>query len=132
MTRQLILLTLLLLSTGPVYAEWVSIGTVASQGGATIYMDSDTIRRNGNLVKVWQLIDFKTVQAGIGMSFLSSKSRWQYDCTEANLQPLAMMEFTGHMGEGTVGFSNYDEGKWTPVSPGSIAHGSWEVACKKP
>jgi hypothetical protein len=36
MTRQLILLTLLLLSTGPVYAEWVSIGTVASQGGATI------------------------------------------------------------------------------------------------
>jgi len=32
-----------------------------SPGLWTIYVDPDTIHREGNLVTVWQLVDFKTM-----------------------------------------------------------------------
>ncbi len=44
-----LLITLLLLSNGPAYAEWVAIGSSESLGGYTVYVDPDTIRRNGDL-----------------------------------------------------------------------------------
>ena len=45
MTR-LFLITLLVLSSGSAYAEWVRIGYSESLGGYTAYVDPDTIRRS--------------------------------------------------------------------------------------
>jgi hypothetical protein len=60
-----ILITLLLLSSGPAYAEWVAIEKqFQSPGRQTVYVDPDTIRRERHLVTMWQLIDFKTMQGG--------------------------------------------------------------------
>ena len=53
--------TLLVLNIGPAYAEWVAIGSSESLGGYTVYVDPDTIRRNGDLVKVWALTDYTTI-----------------------------------------------------------------------
>ena len=61
------LITLLLLSSGPAYAEWVDVG--GNESGMTVYVDSDSIRQKGNLVKMWQLYDYKTVQTRAGTSF---------------------------------------------------------------
>lgn len=44
-----ILLTLLV-SSGPAYAEWMSLGE--SDAGTTVYADSATMRREGDLVKM--------------------------------------------------------------------------------
>ena len=55
-----LLLTLLVLSSVPAYAEWVAVEKdYLSPGLQTVYVDPDTIRREGNLVTMWQLIDFK-------------------------------------------------------------------------
>jgi hypothetical protein len=43
MTR-LLLIALLVLSSGPVYAEWVTVISSESSGGYTVYVDPDTIR----------------------------------------------------------------------------------------
>jgi hypothetical protein len=55
---QLPLLMLLIVSSGPAYAEWVSIGS--TDDGTTAYADPDTIRRKEEIVKMWILFDFKT------------------------------------------------------------------------
>jgi hypothetical protein len=55
------LIIILLLSSGPAYAEWVKFFSSKSMGGYTIYIDPDTVRRKGNLVKMWDLSDHKTV-----------------------------------------------------------------------
>ena len=61
-----LLITLLFLSTVPAYAEWVAVERdYFSPGLSTIYIDPDTIRREGNLVMVWQLVDFKTMQSRV-------------------------------------------------------------------
>lgn len=40
---------------------------------ATRYVDSTTIHRKGDFVKVWQLADFKTIQTYKDSAFLSFK-----------------------------------------------------------
>jgi hypothetical protein len=47
-----LLITIVALSSRPVYAEWVSISLTKVEGGYDVHADPDTIRRNGNLVKM--------------------------------------------------------------------------------
>ena len=56
------LIALQVLSSIPAYAEWVAIGYSESLGGYTVYVDPTTIRRKGDLVKVWALTDYTTMQ----------------------------------------------------------------------
>ena len=52
--KRLLLITLLVLSHGPVYAEWVAIKKdYLSSTLQTVYVDPATIRREGNLVTMW-------------------------------------------------------------------------------
>ena len=52
------LITLLLLS-GPAFGEWVAVEKNNPLSTLqTVYVDPDTIRREGNLVTIWLLIDF--------------------------------------------------------------------------
>ena len=65
--KRLLLITLSLLSRGPVYAEWVAIEKeYQSPGLQTVYIDPDTIRREGNLVTIWQLTDYVWMQGNAG------------------------------------------------------------------
>ena len=61
--KRLILITLLLLSSGPAYAEWVLVEKNNDLVEVmAVYADPDTIRRKGDLVTMWTLHDFKTMQ----------------------------------------------------------------------
>ena len=124
------LLLLLVLSSGPVCAEWVSVA-VLDQAGVTIYVDSDTIRRKGDRVKIWELIDYETIQTVAGTSYLSARLQREYDCARELHRTLALTELSGNMGTGTELLANPDEQKWEPVDPGSIAKRLWKVACDK-
>ena len=115
-----ILTTLLVLSGGLAYADGVAMGTVAAEGGATIYMDRDTIRRNGNLVNMWQLTDFKAVQTMAGPSFMSRKTQWQFDCSEESLRQAAILNYSDHMGEGIVVFSHVTKGSGYQLHQGVL------------
>ena len=130
MTR-LLLIILLFVSSAPAYAEWVE-AVRYDQAGMTVYGDPDTARRNGNLVKMWVLIDFKTIQTSpSGTSYLSSKQQREYDCAEKRQHMLVVTVFMGNMGSGNVVYNNSDEQPWEPVSPESAAQGLWKVACGK-
>ncbi len=49
------LITLLFLSADPACAEWVAVErNYLSPGLQTVYVDPNTIRREGNLVTLWQ------------------------------------------------------------------------------
>ncbi len=129
MTR-LFLITLLLLSSGQAYAEWVKVSE-SDEAGKTVYVDPTTIRRNSNLVKMWQFYDYKTVQTVGGNRFLTAKEQWEFDCAEERSRVVARKEFSGNMGSGTMVSTNSQVGKWLPVMPGSISHTVWEAACGK-
>jgi surface-adhesin protein E len=124
-----LLITLLVLSSGPAYAEWVEIA--ATDYGITVYVDPDTIRHEGNLVKMWELFDHKTTQTiGVGL-FMSLKDQREYDCTKERFRVVTFTQFSGNMGSGKLGYSNSDETKWIPVAPQSLIHTLWKFACSK-
>jgi len=133
---RLFLLILLMLSSGPAYAEWVAVSH--NKEGMTVYVDPDTIRTKGSMVKVWELYDQEIVQTGqkpgltgLGGSFLSMKALSEYDCAEERSRSLAYQHFTGNMGRGKLVYSNSVEGKWEPIAPDSIGRFVWKFACKK-
>ena len=135
-----LLITLLVLSSGPVYAEWVAIEkNYLLPGLQTVYVDPDTIRREGNLVTMWQLIDFKWMQGNPGLGrlgfgphrFLSTKTYKQIDCAEKRLRLLAFTEFSRRKGTCIAANGYVDTGNWLPVEPESINHALWEAACGK-
>ena len=123
------LITLLMLNTGPASAEWLAIGSSDSLGGYTVYVDPDTIRRNGDLVKVWALTDYTTLQTVADRSFLSSKAQNEFDCTEERERELAVTWLSGKMGKGDGVWTNSEETPWRPVAPGSVGQGVWDFAC---
>jgi len=135
-----LLITLLFLSTVPAYAEWVAIEKdYLLPGLQTVYINQDTMRREGYLVTLWQLIDFKRMQGNAGMGplgfgphrFLSTKTHKQFDCAEKRLRLLAFTEFSRPMGTGIPANGYVDNGNWLPVEPESINHALWEAACGK-
>jgi len=127
--KRLLLIALLVLSSGPAYAEWMSLG--ASDSGTTVYADTATIRREGDLVKMSVLFDFKTMQTKADVSYLSAKAQMEYDCAEQRFEGLAVMYFSGNMGTGKLLDRSSGKGKRLRVSPGSLDHALWKLACGK-
>ncbi len=128
--RQLILTMLLVLSCGPVYAEWVEV-SANKKAGVIAYADPGTIHRKGDLVKMWSLFDLRKTQVAGGNSYLSIKALQKYDCAEDRSRALAYTKFSGNMGQGKVVYSNSDEGTWAPIAPVSVGQELWKVACGK-
>lgn len=125
---RLLLLILLFLNTAQVYAEWVKIG---ASDNATVYADQSTIHRNRNLVKMWQLNDYETVQVVGGIRFLTAEQEWEFDCEKERSRMIALKKYSDNMGSGTEVYRNSAVGKWQPVAPESAAQALWKLACDK-
>ena len=119
----------LLVSSGPAYADWMSLGT--SDSGTSVYADLATLRREGDLVKMLVLFDFKTTQTKADVSFLSAKAQMEYDCAEQRYEGLAVTYFSGNMGNGQLLYRSSGKGKRLRVSPDSLDQALWKLACDK-
>lgn len=124
------LIMLLVLSCGLACAEWV-LASGNDKTGLLVYIDPDSIRRKGNLAKMWQLYDYKTIQTVAGDSLLSMKRFNEYDCAEARTRTLGYTWFSGNMGNGNVVYSTPEVQQWEPVGSRTINHTLWKAACDK-
>ena len=134
MRRRLILVTLLMmLSSGPAFAEWAKVGS-NEEGETTAYADLETIQWKGNIVNWWELIDHTTARPMTGGSFfLSMKAHREYDCSAELHRTLNEIFYSGNMGSGEVGSTNSKVRRWEGVPPGeSVAQALWKRACAKP
>jgi hypothetical protein len=119
----------------PVHAGWVVMDDrYQSPGLQTVYIDPNTIHREGNWVTASALIDWKWMQGNRSPTrFYSTKMTKQFDCAEKLVRTLAATDFYGHMGTGEVigGGGHTSEGHWIPIEPGTPNQGLWEAACGK-
>ena len=129
------LLTIVPLCVEPlyVYADWVNVGGKIERGRTvySAYLETDSIRRKGNVVTLWALFDYMTIQSIVGGPWLSSKTRRQYDCVEETVQLLGYMTFTGNMGSGEAVYSNAEQSRWEPIAPDSIDQKVWDLVCSR-
>jgi hypothetical protein len=125
-----LLLTLLLLCSGPAYAEWVALG--GSDSGTTVYVDRDTSLPKGKLMEMWILYNFTRGRTVGGESYFSNKVHGEYDCAQARHRTLVDMRFSSTMGFGKVVYNKSSKGKWAPVAPEGLDQILWKLACHKP
>ncbi len=131
----LIMMPALILIHEPVQAGWVMIDRqYQSPGLQTVYIDLNSIRREGHVVTASALIDWKWMQGNRSPTrFYSTKMTKQFDCAEKLVRTLAATDFYGHMGTGEVigGSGHTSEGHWVGIEPGTLNQGLWEAGCRK-
>ncbi len=126
-----ILMMLLAVVSSSAMAEWAEWVEVGSNDNVTSYADPATIRKVGNKVKVWELVDFKTVQGSTGFQFNSAKVQTQYDSKEEQTRILYATFHSENMGGGDVVLTHNNAAKWAPVTPDSVDEAMWKIACGK-
>ena len=128
--KLLIAALLAVFSTGAM-AEWTYL-TSREDNAFDVYIDKTTIRKRGNVAKMWELKDYKAPQKEAGGSFLSDRLLQEYDCVEVKVRHLAITLFSDNMGKGQVTFNHqYDDSKWVDIPPGTVNMALWKAACKK-
>lgn len=139
MRKSILTLLLLVMSNGAA-ADWeqpfvpksnLSEWVVANQNeAATIYADTATIRRAGNIAYMWDLTDFRTgrVLSAEKRSF-SLKKEQEYDCAKQRGRILYISWHAGNMGGGEIIGSDRNAGDWRPVLLGTVFEKLWRSAC---
>lgn len=117
-----------LLGEVPAFAEWLLID---GNDKAKVYLDSATIRWNGELVRVWVLDDLKTAHTRGFSKFLSVRAQEEHDCTKERFRLVAVEQFAGSMGTGDVIYQRSGESAWSPIPKGTLAQSVWKFVCKK-
>ena len=120
-----LLLTLTLLITGSAWAEWVRVDGNES---LSIYIDSATIRKDGNFRKAWELQDLKQRHKG---GELSRRMKTEYDCKQERSRILSFTTHSGSMAEGDILFSSETGGTWIDAPPKTMSETILRVVCAK-
>lgn len=127
--KLLFLITVLVLIGTSADAEWIKTLENPDQ---IIYLDPQTVRRRGDVVKVWFLRDLKkemTNVDGNGRSAWSIKALDEYECKEEQHRSLANYWYSGHMGSGDLLYSYTTPSNWVPNMPDTIGQSMWELVC---
>lgn len=128
--KLLIAALLAVFSTGAM-AEWTYLAS-REDNAFDVYIDKTTIRKRGNVAKMWELRDFKAPRKEASGSYLSSRMLAEYDCVEIRQRLLALTDFSGNMGSGQIIFNHqYDNNKWADIAPDTVNMELWKAACKK-
>jgi hypothetical protein len=126
----LLFFLLTMLSGNVMAAKWVRVAT----GGNNVYVayvEVDTIRRVGSMVRMWGMDDFNSPRVNMGYRYKSSKGLAEYDCLNQQSRIINWALFSGNMGTGEVaGYGNTPD-NWSPVQPDSVEDILWKIACAK-
>jgi hypothetical protein len=125
--RKSFLLPLLLLATGSAWAGWERVG---ESDTGIFYVDRATIRKDGNLRRMWSVEDLKQRNESGAMS---RRLRYEYDCKGERSRILALSTHTEPMADGktlyiTTGDLNES---WDEIPPGSAIEKLLATACAR-
>ena len=110
-------------------AGWVEVG---GNEGTVACADSGTIRRSGNMVRMWHLLDYANARRIEGIKpYLSIKMQDEYDCAQERTRTLSLSLYSGNMGAGEVLGTVTDPGDWRPVPADTLVETLRAFACGK-
>jgi len=121
------LIALLMLISCSAWADWVYISE--SSNGGKFYIDPETIRKDGNMRKVWELQNYSSKDK-YGVSSL--KTRYEYDCKKERYQSLTISLHSETMARGTtIQVKTFPDGDWTDIAPNTIVDTILQIVCAR-
>jgi hypothetical protein len=126
MTRLALALVLAILASGAA-ADWVIVN---DNDDYIAYADPATISRDGNLVRMHDLIDLKSPRSSpYGNAHASSTAQSEFDCESPRIRTMAFFLYAGQMGDGELVEASGTANAWLPVYPGTLLEMLWQFAC---
>jgi len=122
--NKLILVCLMML-TGSAWAEWVMYEKTES---STSYYDPATIRKDGNMRRVWQLNDLRERNTS---GVMSRRIRQELDCKQESYRILAFLSHSEPMAGGTILESADEQKIWRAIPPNTVAEALLKIVCAK-
>jgi hypothetical protein len=122
---RLVLCLLLNLAAAPAWADWVK---VIDNDVVVIYIDPATIRKDGNIRRVWELYDLKQRDRDGEMS---RRVLYEYDCKEERYRFLSLSAHSEPMAGGRVLNTGSSPTAWDYVAPGTVAATKMQFVCAK-
>jgi hypothetical protein len=124
-----ILSFLLLAASGALLADWTRVSPDNDIFSA--YADRPSIRRQGDMVRMQGLYDFRRQDfTPGGKGLYSTVVLREYDCSARRVRLLSAIDFSGHMGEGTAVSTSETPRRWEDVVAGGVDELYWNVACR--
>lgn len=110
-------------------AEWVMVN---DNDAYIAYVDPASIFRQGDLVRMRDLIDLKAAQLSpYGRPHASSTAQSEFDCQNALMRTIAFSLHSGQMGDGDSVETVAESYRWEPVAPGTLLDALWQFACSR-
>jgi len=106
-------------------AEWVSGGESDS---VDFFYDPTTIRKDGNLRRVWELHNLKQRSKNGEMSI---RYRAEYDCKNERDKWLSVSTHSEPMAGGEVILSYISDRAWQDIAPSTHAEYMLKIVCAK-
>ena len=113
-----------LLATNSAWAEWVQ---VADNSNGKAYIDTETIRKDGNLVRVWQITNLKERHKD---GELSRRFRFEYDCKQESYRFMSFSEHSEPMAGGNTLQNGTGDGIWRDLPPNSVGEAVLKKVCR--
>jgi len=118
----------LALAGGGALADWTTISSDKDIYSA--YADRESIRRQGEMVRMQGLYDFRRQDfTPDGKGLFSTVVLREYDCGRRQVRLLSAIDFSGHMGEGAPVSTSETPRRWEAVVAGGLDELYWNVAC---
>jgi len=110
-------------SAGP---NWVLVGE--GTNGSKRYVDPSTIKRDGNLRRNWEYIDYASRGS---TESLSARAFVETDCREERRRIIEVTEFSESMLQGRILGTERGDGSWIQSAPGTFAETVMRYVCAR-
>ena len=114
----------------PAWAGWEHVA--GNIDGVRFLIDYETIRKDGNNVKFWQLVNYPKPETIGEVTYLSTRSRQEYDCKQEQRRVLTLTAFDNLNAGGKAVAKEEEPEKWSEIPPKTVV---WEImkkVCKVP
>jgi hypothetical protein len=125
----LVCLCLSALSGYALASDWVSLGLADH---ATYGIDRASIEKDGQLRRVWTMLDYREPQkSSQGKTYLSSRALMEMECAKHQVRTRSMSLYSGHNlgGEALTSEGIFDQ--WQAVPPNSPVTTMFKVVCER-
>jgi hypothetical protein len=106
-------------------AQWEVYGESPE---AFLYIDYSTVRKDGNLRKVWELQDRKQRHKD---GELSLRIRVEYDCKEERYRYLSATSHSSQMAQGNLVNTQTGPSNWIDIAPRTVTEDKLKKLCSK-
>lgn len=120
------LLALVMLIASPAWAGWVYLSTDVK--GNVFYLDFETLRKDGNLRRIWQMTE---PADGDKLKWVSIRYRNEYDCKNETRRMLTFTSFSQKNLNGERLFENTKPTDAEDIAPESIDWTTLKLVCSK-